>query len=98
MVTTSVLVSIDISLWMAGHLTSPRGTGPRELSVADPDAVKAIYSSHSPVTKGPWYTLLEPRVPLFMARDRQEHARRRKVWDQGFSTKGKWQTLSNPWY
>ncbi|KAK1753804.1 Tryprostatin B 6-hydroxylase [Echria macrotheca] len=61
--------------------------GPTELSIADPQAVKAIYGSQSPVTKGPWYTLLEPRVPLFMARDKQEHARRRKVWDQGFSTK-----------
>ncbi|KAK4147310.1 cytochrome P450 monooxygenase [Dichotomopilus funicola] len=49
--------------------------GPRELSIADPNAVKALYSSQSPVTKGPWYTLLEPRVPLFMARDKQEHAR-----------------------
>ncbi|KAL1840415.1 hypothetical protein VTJ49DRAFT_489 [Mycothermus thermophilus] len=61
--------------------------GPSELSIADPEAVKAIYGSQSPVTKGPWYTLLEPRVPLFMARDKQEHARRRKVWDQGFTTK-----------
>ncbi|KAE8415293.1 cytochrome P450 [Aspergillus pseudocaelatus] len=61
--------------------------GPCELSIADPQAVKAIYGSQSPVTKGPWYTLLEPRVPLFMERDKQEHARRRKVWDQGFSTK-----------
>ena len=33
--------------------------------------------------------MLEPRVPLFMARDKQEHARRRKVWDQGYTTKGK---------
>ncbi|KAL2256849.1 hypothetical protein VTK26DRAFT_1031 [Humicola hyalothermophila] len=61
--------------------------GPRELSIADPEAVKAIYGSQSPCTKGPWYTLLEPRVPLFMARDKQEHARRRKVWDQAFTTK-----------
>jgi hypothetical protein len=66
-----------------------RNLGPRELSIADPEAVLAIYGSQSPVTKGPWYTLLEPRVPLFMARDKQEHARRRKVWDQGFTTKGK---------
>ncbi|KAI0534986.1 putative cytochrome P450 oxidoreductase [Xylaria digitata] len=61
--------------------------GPSELSIADPEAVKAIYGSQSPTSKGPWYTLLEPRVPLFMARDKQEHTRRRKVWDQGFSTK-----------
>ncbi|KAK3898351.1 cytochrome P450 monooxygenase [Staphylotrichum tortipilum] len=61
--------------------------GPREISIADPEAVKIIYGSQAPVSKGPWYTLLEPRVPLFMARDKQEHARRRKVWDQGFTTK-----------
>ncbi|KAK1831881.1 Tryprostatin B 6-hydroxylase [Podospora conica] len=61
--------------------------GPTELSIADPQAVKAIYGAQSPVTKGPWYTLLEPRTPLFMARDKREHARRRKVWDQAFSTK-----------
>ncbi|KAK4149486.1 cytochrome P450 monooxygenase [Chaetomidium leptoderma] len=60
--------------------------GPRELSISDPEAVKAIYSSQSPVTKGPWYTLLEPRVPLFMARDKQEHARRRKGYDPRITT------------
>jgi hypothetical protein len=64
-------------------------SGPNEISIADPEAVKAIYGSQAPVTKGPWYTLLEPRVPLFMARDKQEHARRRKVWDQAFTTKGR---------
>ncbi|KAJ4288735.1 hypothetical protein N0V88_007269 [Collariella sp. IMI 366227] len=61
--------------------------GPRELSIADPEAVKAIYGTQSPTTKGPWYTLLEPRVPVFMARDKQEHAHRRKIWDKGFTTK-----------
>ncbi|KAK2616801.1 hypothetical protein QQS21_000178 [Conoideocrella luteorostrata] len=61
--------------------------GPSELSIADPAAVQALYGTASPTTKGPWYTLLEPRTPLFMARDKREHARRRKVWDQGFSTK-----------
>lgn len=62
--------------------------GPTELSIADPDAVKAIYSSQAKVSKGPWYTILEPRVSLQMVRNKQEHARRRKVWDQGFSARG----------
>lgn len=84
---------IDLSLFAAASgfhmLTLSRSSlGPSELSIAEPEAVKAIYGSQSPCTKGPWYTLLEPRVPLFMARDKQEHARRRKVWDQGFTTKG----------
>ncbi|KAI0506267.1 cytochrome P450 monooxygenase-like protein [Xylaria bambusicola] len=61
--------------------------GPSELSIADPEAVLAIHGYQSPTTKGPWYTLLEPRAPLNMIRDKEEHARRRKVWDQGFSTK-----------
>jgi cytochrome P450 family 628 len=64
--------------------------GPSELSIADPEAVQAIYSTQSPTSKGPWYTLLEPRVLLFVSREKTEHARRRKVWDQGFSTKVPW--------
>ena len=64
--------------------------GPTELSIADPQAVKALYSGQAKVTKGPWYTVLEPRVSLQMSRDKKEHARRRKVWDQGFSSKGAW--------
>ncbi|KAJ6133260.1 hypothetical protein N7471_008475 [Penicillium samsonianum] len=62
-------------------------TGPTELSITDPAAVQAIYSIQSKATKGPWYTLLDPRVCLSFTRDKQEHARRRKVWDRGFSTK-----------
>ncbi|KAI1332363.1 cytochrome P450 monooxygenase-like protein [Xylariaceae sp. FL0255] len=60
--------------------------GPSEISISDPKAVTALYSGPSPVTKGPWYTLLEPRTPLFMACDKDEHTRRRRVWDHGFST------------
>ncbi|CAI7630409.1 unnamed protein product [Penicillium crustosum] len=62
-------------------------TGPTEISITDPAAVQAIYGNQSQATKGPWYTLLDPRVCLSFTRDKQEHARRRKVWDQGFSTK-----------
>ncbi|CAI7641908.1 unnamed protein product [Penicillium pancosmium] len=61
--------------------------GPTELSITDPLAVKALYSSAAKVGKGPWYTVLEPKVSLQMERDKKEHARRRKVWDQGFSSK-----------
>ncbi|OQE44781.1 hypothetical protein PENCOP_c002G03928 [Penicillium coprophilum] len=61
--------------------------GPTELSIADPRAVQAIYSSTAKVSKGPWYTILEPRASLQTVRDKQEHAQRRKVWDQGFSTR-----------
>ncbi|KAF4502235.1 cytochrome P450 oxidoreductase [Fusarium agapanthi] len=36
----------------------------------DPQAVQAIHGSQSSTSKGPWYTLLEPRTSLFIARDR----------------------------
>ncbi|CAG8020572.1 unnamed protein product [Penicillium salamii] len=62
--------------------------GPRELSIIDPAAVTAIYGSRSDTKKGPWYTLLDPRTPMSFTRDREEHVRRRKTWDQSFSTKG----------
>lgn len=63
--------------------------GPTELSITDPLAVKALYSGTAKVSKGPWYTVLEPRVSLQTERNKKEHARRRRVWDQGFSSKGR---------
>ncbi|KAJ6028635.1 hypothetical protein N7540_004211 [Penicillium herquei] len=60
--------------------------GPTELSITDPAAVKLIYSSQARTRKGPWYNCIEPRVSLQTDRDKASHARRRKVWDQGFST------------
>jgi cytochrome P450 family 628 len=61
--------------------------GPTEISISDPTAVKSIFSAQSQVLKGPWYTVLEPRVTLQMTRDKQDHSRRRRVWDQGFSSR-----------
>lgn len=64
--------------------------GPSELSIADPDAVEAIYGTKSPVTKGSYYAIFEPLVSLQSTRDKADHSRRRKVWDQGFSIKGEY--------
>ncbi|KAJ5100598.1 cytochrome P450 [Penicillium angulare] len=60
--------------------------GPTELSISDPAAVAYIYSSKANVSKGPWYNCIEPRVSVQTDRDKASHAKRRKVWDQGFST------------
>ncbi|KAM5344051.1 hypothetical protein ACJ41O_012588 [Fusarium nematophilum] len=59
--------------------------GPTELSIIDSKAVEAIYSTRSPCTKGPFYNVLHPRIPLNMIRDRKEHHARRRVWDRGFN-------------
>lgn len=63
--------------------------GPSELSINLPGAIQAIYSTQSPCTKGPWYNVLHPRVALQHTRNNAEHAKRRKVWDRGFSAKGR---------
>ncbi|CAJ0552460.1 Ff.00g064390.m01.CDS01 [Fusarium sp. VM40] len=61
--------------------------GPTEISIIDPKAVEAIYAARSPCTKGPFYNVLHPRIPLNMIRDHKEHHTRRKVWDRAFSSK-----------
>ncbi|KAL2832949.1 cytochrome P450 monooxygenase [Aspergillus cavernicola] len=61
--------------------------GPTELSIINPEAVVALYGPQSQLAKGPWYHVIHPRVSLQTERDKKEHARRRKVWDQGFSSK-----------
>lgn len=63
-------------------------TGPSQLSIIDPKAIEAIYSTKSSCGKGPWYNVLHPRLSLNMLRDKAEHARRRKVWDRGFGARG----------
>jgi cytochrome P450 family 628 len=40
----------------------------------------------SPVSKGPFYSQAGPYVSLQSTRDKADHARRHKVWSQGFST------------
>ncbi|KAK7424018.1 hypothetical protein QQX98_000628 [Neonectria punicea] len=61
--------------------------GPSELSISNSEAVQAMHSSRSPCVKGAWYNLLLPLVSVHTTRDSKEHARRRKVWDRGFSAK-----------
>ncbi|KAL5339787.1 cytochrome p450 monooxygenase [Aspergillus crustosus] len=61
--------------------------GPSELSIADPAAVKKIHWPQATPGKGPWYEQGYPRVSLLTSRDRNEHARLRKIWDRGFNAK-----------
>lgn len=61
--------------------------GPSELSIADPEAIEALYGSKSSTSKGPFYSQAGPYVSLQSTRDKTDHACRHKVWSQGFSTK-----------
>lgn len=60
--------------------------GPSELSITHPAAASIIHASDSPCSKGPWYVAI-PRRHIQSTRDKAEHARRRRVWDHGFSVK-----------
>lgn len=64
-------------------------SGPSELSIAHPEAVQAIYGPLSRCYKFPWYDQGMPAESLHRVRDSKLHSQRRKIWDLGFSTKGK---------
>lgn len=66
--------------------------GPNELTIINPDAIAAIHSSSSKCIKSAWYDAIGGRNPsLQLTRDRPTHDKRRKIWDQAFSMKGKFQ-------
>ncbi|KAF8850804.1 cytochrome P450 [Acephala macrosclerotiorum] len=54
-------------------------TGPRELSIIDPQAIPLILGFSSKTFKGPFYDSMEDSVST--ARDEVFHKQRRKVWD-----------------
>ncbi|KAH7157917.1 averantin oxidoreductase [Dactylonectria estremocensis] len=60
--------------------------GPSELSVAIPGAFEVIHSNSSPCSKGPWYNLSLPMIPLLNARNKADHTVKRKPWAQGFNS------------
>ncbi|KAF3402577.1 hypothetical protein DPV78_004756 [Talaromyces pinophilus] len=61
--------------------------GPRELSIKDPRGLPFIYGPASQTTKGPFYDGAQPYISVHSTRDKKDHARRRKAWDRGFSSK-----------
>lgn len=63
--------------------------GPRELSIADVDAVPVVHGALSKCTKGPWYSTGKhiEGYSLHTCRDKKEHRERRKIWDRGFNAK-----------
>ncbi|PYH45067.1 cytochrome P450 [Aspergillus saccharolyticus JOP 1030-1] len=58
---------------------------PREISINNPAAIKVIHGAGTSCVKGTFYDLNYPNHSLQMTRDKAHHARRRKIWDRGFS-------------
>ncbi|GME48286.1 putative cytochrome p450 protein [Neofusicoccum parvum] len=61
--------------------------GSNELSIADPDAVHAIYGFGSKCTKAAWYDNDAPLTSMHTTRDRAYHDARRRVWGGAFNEK-----------
>ena len=62
--------------------------GPRQLSVNDVDAIADIYGSKSVCGKAVQYEMGE-HVSLQNVRSVPEHQARRRIWDRGLNSKGK---------
>ncbi|KAK2745869.1 hypothetical protein FQN57_003482 [Myotisia sp. PD_48] len=60
---------------------------PREISINHVNAIRDIHGPGSTCLKGPFYDLNYPSRSLQMTRDKAFHAKRRRVWDRGFSGK-----------
>lgn len=64
--------------------------GPNEITVFDAAIMQAAASNRvAPLVKPDWYDFLHPFKGVNALRDPKEHDMRRKIWDQGFSSKGK---------
>ncbi|KAI9878167.1 MAG: hypothetical protein M1830_001736 [Pleopsidium flavum] len=65
-------------------------TGPRELCIVRRSAVPIIYGPQSKCLKSTWYSQVSKdsnKSSVHMTRDFEDHKRRRKAWDRGFSMK-----------
>ncbi|KAB5546803.1 cytochrome P450 [Coniochaeta sp. 2T2.1] len=60
-------------------------TGPGNLSVSDPNAIRVVLANESKCTKSPWYDKSLPVVNLHTVRDQKKHDNRRKVFSKAFS-------------
>ncbi|KAI0014481.1 cytochrome P450 [Xylariaceae sp. FL0662B] len=62
-------------------------TGPEELTVIDAAVPPAIDGPRNGCTKAVWYDFLLPEIALNTTRSVRDHDTRRRIWDQGFTTK-----------
>ncbi|KKZ65931.1 hypothetical protein EMCG_08341 [[Emmonsia] crescens] len=60
---------------------------PREISINHVDAVRDIHGPGTVCVKGPFYDLNYPFRSLQMLRNKDAHAKRRRIWDRGLGIK-----------
>ena len=68
---------------------SKRNPGPSELTIFEPGVLPEILEgSKNAFSKPAWYDNLRPYYGLNTHRSKVVHEHRRRIWDQGFTTKG----------
>ncbi len=64
-------------------------TGPNEITIAAPEGPMTLLGPNSKCIKAAWYDGGKPMSSLHSTRNREFHDKRRRVWDKGFSAKGR---------
>lgn len=59
------------------------------MTLFTPEAFNQIYGPDSRCIRGVYYDMMLPLVSLVTTRHKHIHTHKRKLWDQGFSIKGK---------
>lgn len=62
-------------------------TGPEELTIIDAPVPNAVDGPKDNCTKAVWYDSLLPEIALNTTRSKKDYDSRRRIWDNGFSTK-----------
>lgn len=62
-------------------------TGPEELTIFNPEVLRAVDGPGNSCSKAVWYDLLLPELAVNTTRSKPEHDKRRRIWDHGFTTK-----------
>ena len=74
---------------MKGSEVSNQNLGPSELTIFEPGILPEILEGSKNVfSKLAWYDNLRPYYGLNTHRSKVVHEHRRRIWDQGFTTKG----------
>lgn len=74
-----------MSIYLPAQLNS--SLGPNEITIFRPEVFQVMDGPGNACTKAVWYDFLLPEVAVNTTRDKLKHDQRRRIWDQGFSTK-----------
>ena len=66
-------------------------TGPSELTIVTPDVIPAMFEGiNNKFTRTDWFDAGGDKPTLTLIRDASLHAHRRRIWDQAFTAKGRY--------